>query len=114
MSSSNDHSLDIDKLMNDCCDNNQEMKFHAQREDDAQKWNVAKQMDRPILKELINEQSQYDVPLSSDMGRIVIRLRQDVRIPTDGENPIRFVLKFPKDMRDDGRGGGRSRESNQR
>ena len=72
---------------------NTNLALHAQR-DSQHQWNISKQEQRPKESELLAKQVQFQVPLPKGDG-LVVRLREDVHIESDGSASLRVVYKFP-------------------
>lgn len=58
------------------------------------KWTLRKQENRQSAAESGANEVQFQVPLPKGAG-LVIRLREDARLPSDKEAPLRVVWKFP-------------------
>ncbi|KAH9413822.1 hypothetical protein DERP_009420 [Dermatophagoides pteronyssinus] len=45
--------------------------------------------------ELVKINQQFKLSLPKDMGMVVVRLREDTRLPSDADMPMRFICKLP-------------------
>lgn len=58
------------------------------------KWTLRKQENRQTAPESGANEEQFQVSLPKGAG-LVIRLREEARLPSDKEAPLRVVWKFP-------------------
>ena len=67
--------------------------YHAERDVDQWVVNDSATTLNP-KRSRINDTIEFNVPLPNGDG-LIIRLREEQRLPSDGKEPYRFVCKFP-------------------
>ena len=74
-------------------DANGTLRLSARAENDGQ-TKLALQQNRPVDRTLIGEEQMFMFTLPDDVGIVNIKLREDVRIPSDGEAPYRLLVRL--------------------